>query len=108
MTLDRAALMTLDPLQANAIAVIQAMLDLQTPSGAGGQTIEPALSIEACLIAAAALLETSADADFGPRLAEAGRRFAAIARAFRDEHARGGQTALEQIGGIAVSRTTVQ
>jgi len=41
MTLDRAALMTLDPLQANAITVIQAMLDLPTPGGAGGRRSSP-------------------------------------------------------------------
>ena len=108
MNLDRDALDRLDPVQANVIAIIQAMLELQTPATDVQQTLEPGLSVEACIVAAAALLETSGERDLEQRITRACERLSVHARSFRREHEASGEGALQQLGACSVTRHRIQ
>lgn len=108
MTLDREKLDKLDPVQANAIVVIQALLDHQTPPGTADKTLEPSLSVEALIVAAAALLETSSDTGMEAQLKRLAGKLTSYARRFRADHRATGQTALEQLGGTSVTKRSIQ
>ena len=108
MTLDRGALAMLDPVQQNVIVIIQAMLDHQTPAGEGQQILDPNLSVEACIVAAAALLETEYDETLEARAKKIAEKMVGYTKVFRDEHRQSGETALEQIGAIGVSQIRIQ
>lgn len=107
MSLDRKKLADLDPVQANAIAIVQAVLDHQTPPGDLPQTFEPNLAAEACIVAAAAILETSRDEGMEREAKRLAETLVAYAKTFRKTHRESGATALEQLGAIEVTKTSV-
>ena len=108
MNLDRDELAKLDPVQQNVIVIVQAMLEHQTPPGDAEQTFEPALAVEACIVAAAAIMEASADEGLTARAERAARKLAEYASAFRAEHAMTGKSGLEQLGAATVTRRVIQ
>lgn len=108
MTLDRKKLDALDPVQANAIAIVQAVLDHQTPPGEVQQTFEPNLAAEACIVAAAAILETSRDEGMEREAKRLAQKLVDRAKAFRKARRQCGVTGLEQLGAERVTKITIQ
>lgn len=108
MSLDPGALAMLDPVQQNVIVIIQAMLDHQTPAGDAQKILDPNLSIEACIVAAAALLETDCEAGMERQARKMAEKMVGYAKVFRSEHRQSGETALEQIGAMGVSQISIQ
>ena len=107
MKLDREKLTKMDPVQANAIAIVQAVLDHQTPPGDLRQTFEPNLAAEACIVAAAAILETSRDQGMEREAKRLAETLVAYAKNFRKKHCESGATALEQLGAAGVTKTSI-
>ena len=108
MRLNRAALALLDPVQQNVIVIIQAMLDHQTPAGEGEQILDPNLSVEACIVAAAALLETEHDDALEARAKKIAQKMVGYTKLFREEHRQSGETALQQLGATGVTQIRIQ
>ena len=108
MTLDRGKLAKLDPVQQNVIVIFEAMTAHQTAPGEQQQTLAATVSLEACIVAAAALLETSADKNLESWIETARDKIAHYARQFRSDHVLTGENGLEQLGAEKVTRITIQ
>ena len=108
MKLDREMLDRLNPTQANAIVILQALLEYQSPPDQEKLSLEPSLAVEACIVAAAALLETGYDIDLDEEAARRAANLKDYVRQFRKEFDVSGETALEQLGASTVTRERLQ
>lgn len=107
MTLDRQQLDRLDPVQANVLAILQAILELQTAPGSARQSLDPGLATEALVVTVAALVEATQDTGMEALAKRLGDKVVSYARAFRREHRASGQNGLQQLGAEAVERTAI-
>jgi hypothetical protein len=103
MSLDRDRLAELDPVQANVMVIVQALLEHQRTPGEAVPTLEPGLSAEACIVAAAALIEVGFQEGVEEQAVQRAEKMIGYVRRFREERSATGLNALEQLGAIVTS-----
>lgn len=93
-------------LEANALAVIHSLADMQALVGEAAASIDVGLSLEACLFAAAILIESRGPDDADHLVIRAGENLRDYVAAFRAEQLCSGRSAIEQlsVGGAEKSR----
>jgi hypothetical protein len=93
-------------LEANAFAVIRSLADMQALAGEPAASVDVGLSLEACLLAAAILIESRGPDDADDLVARSGENLKAYVAAFRAQRLGSGRSAIEQlsVGGFGKSR----
>ena len=88
------------------MVILQALLNCQSGSGDTAVSLDLSLSVEACLMAAAALIETSRQHGIENCVRQASTNLRTYIGSFREHHITGGMNAMEQLGAINVGLTS--
>jgi hypothetical protein len=97
---DREQRRDFDLVRVNAVAILRSLLEWQTPPGDTRPSLDLPLSVEACLLAAAALIESSRQGAAHASVRQAGANLGAYVDDFRRERMISGESALEQLDAV--------